>query len=76
VKAEAALEVPGGTLLVGMAGDQRGVEVDRQPPRRAGQLPHARTGVGERTAGDRDDIAVRTSAVVPAAAPYRSAPGW
>jgi hypothetical protein len=35
VKPEAALERPRGTVLVGVRGDQRGVDVDHDPPRRA-----------------------------------------
>jgi len=40
MKAVATLVVPGRTLLIGMTGQQRCVQVDCHPARRAGQLPH------------------------------------
>ena len=42
VKPVAALEVPRRALLLRMRTDERGVQVDRQTLRSAGQLPHAR----------------------------------
>ena len=49
VKAEAALEVARRTLLVGMTGDQRRVQIDRQLARRAAKLPRPRPRSGKRS---------------------------
>jgi hypothetical protein len=46
VKAEAALERAGRALLVGMAGQQRGIEIDVQLLGRPDQLPRARARPG------------------------------